>query len=100
MNPILVNGRPVAVDACLSIAPSRVPAPRHLIINLVSNTNMKVIFCCDGTPVLLRPIKPEDEALAYRLLQSLARTDHILSIFSPDKKFDASILSFVLLRII
>ena len=93
MNPlILVNGRPVAVDACLSIAPSRVPAPRHLIISPYPNQYESDLLLRDGTPVLLRPIKPEDEALVYRLLQSCSEQTIYFRYFHRIKKFTRDLI--------
>ena len=93
INPlILVSGRPVAVDACLSIAPSPVPAPRHLIISPYPNQYESDLLLRDGTPVLLRPIKPEDEGLVYRLLQSCSEQTIYFRYFHRIKKFTRDLI--------
>ena len=93
INPlILVSGRPVAVDAHLSIAPSRVPAPRHLIISPYPNQYESDLLLRDGTPVLLRPIKPEDEALVHRLLQSCSEQTIYFRYFHRIKKFTRDLI--------
>ena len=93
INPlILVSGRPVAVDAFLSIAPSPVPAPRHLIISPYPNQYESDLLLRDGTPVLLRPIKPEDEALVYRLLQSCSEQTIYFRYFHRIKKFTRDLI--------
>lgn len=93
INPlILTGGRPVAVDARLSIAPSPVPAPRHLIISPYPNQYESDLLLRDGTPVLLRPIKPEDEPLVYRLLQSCSEQTIYFRYFQRIKKFTHDLL--------
>ncbi len=70
VNPLMViGGRFVAVDARLVIRPSRVPPPRHLIIAPYPNQYESDWMLRDGTPVLLRPMKPEDEPLVSDFLQ-------------------------------
>jgi len=69
INPlILVHGRIVAVDARMVIAPSPVPPPRHLVISPYPNQYEGHWLMRDGTPVLLRPMKPEDEPLVADFL--------------------------------
>ncbi len=64
INPLsVVGGRVVGVDARMVLAPSAVPAPRHLIIAPYPNQYERHWMMRDGTPLLLRPIKPEDESL-------------------------------------
>ena len=93
MNPLIViNGSPVAVDAFLSIAPSPVPAPRHLIISPYPNQYESDLLLRDGTPVLLRPIKPEDEAFAYRLLQSCSEQTIYFRYFHRIRKFTRDLI--------
>ncbi len=69
LNPLFVTGgRFVAVDARLVIEPATVPAPRHLIIAPYPNQYESDWMMRDGTPVLLRPMKPEDEPLVSDFL--------------------------------
>ena len=69
LNPLLLIGnRVVAVDARITIEPSTVPAPRHLIISPYPNQYESHWLLRDGTPVLLRPMKPEDEPLVFDFL--------------------------------
>jgi acetyltransferase len=71
VNPLMViGGRFVAVDARMTIRPSSVPAPRHLIIAPYPNQYERDWMLRDGTPVLLRPMKPEDEPLVFNFLQT------------------------------
>lgn len=69
VNPLLIaGGRVVAADARLTVAPSRVPAPRHLLIAPYPNQYESDWMLRDGSPALLRPMKPEDEPLVYEFL--------------------------------
>jgi acetyltransferase len=64
INPLLFsNGCPISVDARILLEPSTIPAPRHLIIAPYPNQYESDWLLEDGTPVLLRPMKPEDESL-------------------------------------
>jgi acetyltransferase len=69
INPLLLIGnRVVAVDARIIIEPSTVAAPRHLIISPYPNQYESHWLLRDGTPILLRPMKPEDEPLVFDFL--------------------------------
>jgi acetyltransferase len=69
INPIFYShGRFMGVDARLVIEPATVPAPRHLIIAPYPNQYESHWMMRDGTPVLLRPMKPEDEPLVSDFL--------------------------------
>ncbi len=71
INPLLIaGGQPVAVDARIAIEPSSVQAPRHLIISPYPNEFESDWLLKDGTPVLLRPMRPEDEPLMAEMLAS------------------------------
>jgi acetyltransferase len=71
INPLLIsNGKPICVDARILLEPSQVPAPRHLIIAPYPNQYESDWLLEDGTPVLLRPIRPEDETLVKELLEN------------------------------
>jgi acetyltransferase len=64
INPLLViGGRFVAVDARMVVGQAALPAPRHLIIAPYPNQYEIDWMMRDGTPVLLRPMRPEDEPL-------------------------------------
>jgi acetyltransferase len=69
INPVmLIDGTIVAVDARIIVEPSPTPAPRHLIIAPYPNQYESHWMLRDGSPVLLRPMKPEDEALVADFL--------------------------------
>ncbi len=69
INPLsVISGRFVGVDARMVVQPTTVRAPRHLIIAPYPNQYESDWMMRDGTPVLLRPMKPEDEPLVSDFL--------------------------------
>ncbi|MFP3866596.1 MAG: GNAT family N-acetyltransferase [Desulfobacteraceae bacterium] len=69
INPLfIINGRAKAVAARMTLETSTLPAPRHLIIAPYPNQYENDWMMRDGTPVLLRPMKPEDEPLVSAFL--------------------------------
>jgi acetyltransferase len=93
INPLLIsNGRPVCVDARILLEKSQVPAPRHLIIAPYPNQYESDWLLEDGTPVLLRPIRPEDEALVKELLENCSDETLYFRYFQLIKSFPHSFL--------
>jgi acetyltransferase len=79
VNPIAIaDGKAVALDARIIIDPgalgnnSETPYP-HLAIAPYPTRYMMTWRLTDGTEVLIRPIRPEDEPLEYELLTSCSR---------------------------
>lgn len=77
INPLIVDEKDaVAVDARIVIDEERilrqVQPHEHLVITPYPTKYVKQWTMKDGTPVSLRPIKPEDEALFYELLKALS----------------------------
>ncbi len=71
LNPVVISdGGPVAIDARIVVERSDVAAPRHLIISPYPNQYESDWLLKDGTPVLIRPMKPEDESLVADLLDN------------------------------
>jgi acetyltransferase len=93
INPLLViNGRFVAVDARVIIEPTDVPAPRHLIIAPYPNQYESHWMLRDGTPVLLRPMKPEDEPLVSDFLGKCSEETIYFRYFKLIKKWTHEML--------
>ena len=77
INPIIVSeGDAVAVDARIVIDTEvilqKIQPHEHLIITPYPKKYIVQWKLKDGTPVVLRPIKPEDEPLLYELYRSLS----------------------------
>ncbi|MCK9377106.1 MAG: bifunctional acetate--CoA ligase family protein/GNAT family N-acetyltransferase [Syntrophobacterales bacterium] len=93
INPLLViNGRFVAVDARVIIEPAEVPAPRHLIIAPYPNQYESDWMLRDGTPVLMRPMKPEDEPLVSEFLGKCSEETIYFRYFKLIKKWTHEML--------
>ena len=93
INPLLIsNGKPICVDARIVLEPSQVPAPRHLIIAPYPNQYESDWLLEDGTPVLLRPIRPEDETLVKELLENCSEQTLYFRYFHLIKSFPHSFL--------
>ena len=88
LNPVVISeGCPVAVDARIAIEPSEVAAPRHLIISPYPNQYESNWLLKDGTPVLIRPMKPEDESLAADLLHNCSEQTIYFRYFGVNKNW-------------
>jgi acetyltransferase len=93
INPLLIsNGRPVSVDARILLEPSTVPAPRHLIIAPSPNQYESDWLLEDGTPLLLRPMKPEDESLVSEFLSNCSEDTVYFRYFKLIKKWTHEML--------
>ncbi len=82
----------MAVDARLIVEPTEVPAPRHLIIAPYPNQFESDWMLRDGTPVLLRPMKPEDEPLVSDFLGKCSEETIYFRYFKLIKKWTHEML--------
>jgi acetyltransferase len=88
LNPVVISdGRPVAIDARIAIEPSQVAAPRHLIISPYPNQYESNWLLKDGTPVLIRPVRPEDEHLVADLLHNCSDQTIYFRYFGVNKNW-------------
>lgn len=93
INPLLIaDGQPVAVDARIVIEPSSVPAPRHLIISPYPNQFESDWILKDGTPILLRPMRPEDEPLVVDFFELCSDQTLYFRYFRLIKKWSHNML--------
>ena len=93
INPLLISdGRPVSVDARILLEPSTVPAPRHLIIAPYPNQYESDWLLEDGTPLFLRPMKPEDESLVAEFLGNCSEDTVYFRYFKHIKKWTHEML--------
>jgi acetyltransferase len=94
INPLLIadHGHPITVDARIILEPAKVPAPRHLIIAPYPNQYETSWLLKDGTPVLLRPMIPEDEKLVEGLLRNCSEETLYFRYFRVLKSFPHSFL--------
>jgi acetyltransferase len=93
INPLLIShGHPVAVDARILLEATDIPAPRHLIIAPYPNQYEIDWLLEDGTPVHLRPMRPEDEGLVRELLENCSDQTLYFRYFHLIKSFPHSFL--------
>jgi acetyltransferase len=98
INPLAIaDGKAYALDARVVIDREYVdhgsPYP-HLVIKPYPTRYITSWKLPDGTEVLLRPIKPEDEPLEGELFASLSQESIRTRLFSPLKQVDHEWLSF------
>jgi acetyltransferase len=93
INPLFItNGRALAVAARMTLEQSVLPAPRHLIIAPYPNQYENDWMLRDGTPVLLRPMKPEDEPLVSAFLQKCSSETIFFRYFKHIKQWTHEML--------
>lgn len=99
LNPVLADEAGViAVDARISIAPLD-QKPRHpcghprFAIRPYPKEWERHIELADGSAVLVRPIRPEDEALYPQFLSHVTAEDLRLRFFAPIKEFSHAFIA-------
>jgi acetyltransferase len=93
INPMFVRGGHfIGVDARLIVEPATVPAPRHLIIAPYPNQYESHWMMRDGTPVLLRPMKSEDEPLVSDFLANCSEETVYFRYFKLIKRWTHEML--------
>ena len=98
INPLVVKGDSViALDARIILDESYVPRGlqdhSHLIIAPYPNHYTTQWTCSDGRSILLRPIRPEDEALEKELLAGLSEESNRFRFFYILKDISHDILT-------
>ena len=87
INPLCIaNGKPYALDGRIILDKDCVDAAKyqHLVIMPYPSNYIIPWEFSDGTNVLLRPIRPEDEPLEHELLSSLSPESLRTRFFSPN----------------
>jgi acetyltransferase len=93
INPLFISkGLPLAGDARMVVEESPVPAPRHLIIAPYPNQFVSDWMLEDGTPVKIRPMKPEDEPLVADFLAACSDETIYFRYFRRIKKWTHDML--------
>ncbi len=90
INPLLLTrNEAVAVDARIvineNVANDNVREYSHLLITPYPTRYVQHWRLKDGTPVIIRPIRPEDEPLQMEMLKSLSRESMISRFFTTIK---------------
>jgi acetyltransferase len=99
LNPVLADETGIiAVDARVSIAPAERSAhappghPRFAIRPYPKEWERRLTLN-DGTAVLVRPVRPEDEALFREFFAGVTKEDLRLRFFAPLKEFSHSFIA-------
>ena len=91
LNPVLADGDGiVVVDARVAVAPAdaeRSPAHPRMAIRSYPKEWERQVTLRDGTSILLRPVRPEDEPLYEPFFAAVTPRDLRLRFFAPVKEF-------------
>lgn len=87
INPLYADDQGlVALDARMVVSPSSLHGPDHLAIRPYPTALEETIELRDGSRVLLRPIRPEDEPAHQDFLARVSPEDFRLRFFSPMRR--------------
>ncbi|MBA3012496.1 MAG: bifunctional acetate--CoA ligase family protein/GNAT family N-acetyltransferase [Desulfobacula sp.] len=93
INPLMVkDGKIVAVDARVHIAPSQTISPMHLIISSYPWECELRTSTVDGHGFFIRPIRPSDADLLIDHFNSLSKRSIYMRFFSPLKQLSKQML--------
>jgi acetyltransferase len=97
INPLAVSrGKPIALDARIVIervpVDARNPYP-HLVITPYPSRYIQPWKMMDGSAILLRPIRPEDEPLEYEMLSTMSEESRKLRFFVDIKNITHEMLT-------
>ncbi len=94
MNPVLImNGKPIVVDARLLVSPANVSSPLHLVISPYPGENVSRMVTESGMHILIRPVKPEDAPLFSNLFEVLSPTSIYYRFFGVLRELQPAMLS-------
>jgi len=98
INPLLADhDEVIALDARIAVAPvegklKRPGNPRFAIRPYPREWERKIALV-DRTPILVRPLRPEDEAMFPRFLDRVTKEDLRLRFFAPIKEFSHTFIA-------
>ena len=82
INPLFVNESSIlALDARVIIKPTNLRSPEHMVISPYPHRYETHWTLKDGTNVILRPIKPEDEGMMIELFKTFSDTTILFRFF-------------------
>jgi acetyltransferase len=94
MNPVLIkDGKPVAVDARILVAPLAVPSSLHLVIGPYPEEDESHMVSVDGRRIFVRPVKPEDSPLFTAFFKTLSPTTIYYRFFGALKELNPEMLA-------
>lgn len=91
INPLLADPLGVvALDARIKVAPASGPPQARLAIRPYPKELETTVALADGTPIRLRPIRPEDEPVLHEFFKRLEPDDVRLRFFTPLRELSHS----------
>jgi acetyltransferase len=94
INPLIVTDDNIfAVDARITVKPSELNPPLHMVISPYPDENEEQSATVDGHPFLIRPIRPEDAPIFKDLFESLSPRSIYYRFFSPIKSLSSEMLA-------
>lgn len=82
INPLLASEKGIlALDARIIVRPTTVRSPDHMVLSPYPHRYETHWTLSDGTPVLLRPIKPEDEGMMRELFSTFSQRTILFRFF-------------------
>jgi acetyltransferase len=94
INPLSISdGRPIAVDARVILAPVAAPAPMHLVVSPYPAQYESHAWIPEVGDLLIRPIRPEDAPLLVQLFEALSAQSIYYRFFSPMKALSPDMLA-------
>jgi acetyltransferase len=94
INPLLARADGVlALDARIRVAKPALPGSARLAIRPYPKRLEKTVTTRVGMEVLVRPVRPEDDALLQRLVESTSVEDLRLRFFAPLKRLSTQLLA-------
>lgn len=94
LHPLLINGNELTViDASVCLAPFKGDAQRRLAIRPYPSELEQVTQLKDGTKLLIRPIKPEDEPFHAEFIKHVTKEDLYKRFFSDVGEFNHEALA-------
>jgi acetyltransferase len=92
INPLLADAEGVvAVDARIRVAPAALPGAARLAIAPYPKHLETIAAARDGTPLTLRPLRPDDEPLLRDLFAHMNPEDQRLRFFAPMRELSHSL---------
>jgi acetyltransferase len=87
VDPLFATERGVlALGARIRVAPPAPPGPSRLAIQPYPKQLEQPAVLRDGTPVLIRPIRPEDEPRLHAMIATMTAEDLRLRFFAPTRR--------------
>jgi acetyltransferase len=94
INPLSISdGRPIALDARVILAPASTPAPMHLVVSPYPAEYESHARIPEVGDLLIRPIRPEDAPLLVLLFETLSAQSIYFRFFSPMKALSPDMLA-------